>query len=212
MRQLCRQVIGAVGLMFLCMVSLAQQKTERDTLCPPFAVKTNLLFDAVGAWNVEVEIPLGQRFSANVEWTAPWWLKKDNTFCYEANSMTLEGRYWWTHSADENPMLTGWFSSVYANTAKYDLQNSEKGMQGVLWNVGAGGGYAWNIGTNWGMEAMLGIGYMHTRYEQYVPKENYTILSYQRTLQTQWIGPTRLKLSVYYKFGQYKYNKKYKDD
>ena len=210
MRGSLSRIIGIFILVLLCTTSFAQRKAGQDTLCPSFTVKTNALFDLAGAWNVEVEVPLGQRFSASVEWTAPWWLKKDNSFCYEANSMTLEGRYWWTHSATD-PMLTGWFSSVYANTAKYDLQNSEKGIQGVLWNVGAGGGYAWNLGKNWGMEAMLGIGYMHTRYEQYVPKENYTILSYQRTLQTQWTGPTRLKLSVYYKFGQYKYNRKYKN-
>lgn len=197
----------------LVSLTASAQKNEsagRDVL--PFAVKTNILFDAVGAWNGEVEIPISDRWSVDAEWIAPWWLKKDNTFCYEANSLTLEGRYWLTHRKIEYPMLTGWFTSVYANTGKYDFQNAEAGNQGIFWNVGAGGGYAWSLGKHWGMEAMIGIGYLRTQYEHYIPKEDYTILAYKYTMQTQWIGPTRLKLSVYYKFGQDRYNRKYKNE
>ena len=177
--------------------------------CPPFAVKTNLLGDAAGAFNGELEVPIGPHWSVDAEWMAPWWLSKKNMWCYEMLSMNLEGRYW-LGDRQKKDMLQGWFTSVYGNTGKYDFQNKQKGIQGVFWNVGVGGGYAWNVGKGWGMEAMLGVGYLHTRYEQYVPKEDYTILAYRQTLKTQWIGPTRLKVSIYYKFGQKWYNRKYR--
>ena len=176
---------------------------------PPFALKTNLLADVAGAFNGEIEIPVGPRWSVDAEWMAPWWLSRKNTWCYEMLSFTAEGRYW-LGDRQEKEMLQGWFTSVYANTGKYDFQNREKGMQGVFWNAGVGCGYAWNIGKGWGMEAMLGIGYLHTRYEQYNPKEDYSILAYRQTLKTQWFGPTRAKLSIYYKFGQRWYNRKYR--
>lgn len=196
--------IGLTLLLLAPLSAFSQEKEKAERTVPPFAVKTNVLLDAAGAWNGELEIPVSDRWSVDVEWMAPWWLKRDNSFCYEANSMTLEGRYWWTRRDVERPLLTGWFTSVYANTGKYDFQNSEQGNQGVFWNAGAGGGYAWSLGGRWGMEAMLGLGYLHTRYEHYIPKENYTILAYKNTLQTQWFGPTRLKLSVYYRFGNRK--------
>lgn len=198
-----RPLIGLLVLSIILFFPSAAfaQAEKADGGSVVFAVKTNLLFDAAGAWNGEIEVPVGDRWSVGVEWMAPWWLKRDNSFCYEANSLTLEGRRWWTHRDAEHPALTGWFSSIYANTGKYDFQNPEKGNQGVFWNVGAGGGYAWNLGGGWGLEAMLCLGYLHTRYEHYIPRDNYTVLAYKYTMQTQWLGPTRLELSVHYKFG-----------
>ncbi len=177
---------------------------------PPMAIKSNMLADVAGAFNAELEIPVGPRFSIAAEWMAPWWLASDNSFCYEANSMTFEGRYW-LGDRQARPMLDGWFASVYVNSGRYDLQNSKRGIQGEFWNVGAGAGYSWHFGNNWALETMLGLGYLNTTYKQYEPVENYTILAYRRTLGTQWIGPTRLKLSLVYKLGQKTYNRKYRN-
>ncbi len=177
---------------------------------PPMAIKTNLLADVAGAFNAELEIPVGPRFSIAAEWMAPWWLASDNSFCYEANSMTFEGRYWLGDRVTR-PMLDGWFVGAYINSGRYDLQNSKRGIQGEFWNVGAGAGYSWHFGNNWALETMLGLGYLNTTYKQYEPVENYTILAYRRTLGTQWLGPTRLKLSLVYKLGQKTYNRKYRN-
>ena len=178
-------------------------------LCPPFAVKTNLLFDAALAFNGELEVPIGPKLSVNLEWTAPWWLDKGNTWCYQGNMGNIEGRWWWGDRS-QRPMLSGWFTSVYLGTGRYDLQYNDKGRQGTFWNVGAGGGYAWSLGHNFGLEAMVGAGFFDTRFEQYVPRENYSILAYRRTLKTTWLGPTRAKISLYYKFGQRWYDRKYR--
>lgn len=186
-----------------------ETSTRTKHECPPFAIKTNVLFDVAGAFNGEIEIPLGPRLSVDAEWMAPWWLSKKNMWCYEMLSMTVEGRYW-LGDRSRRHMLQGWFTSVYFDTGRYDFQNKEDGIQGVFWNAGAGGGYSWNIGKSWGLEAMAGVGYLRTGYEKYVPKEEYSVLAYRQTLNTTWIGPTRLKLSIFYKFGQKMYNRKYR--
>ena len=40
---------------------------------PLLAVKSNLLFDLASALNVELEVPMGKRWSVAGEWMFPWW-------------------------------------------------------------------------------------------------------------------------------------------
>ncbi len=182
---------------------------RREFLCPPFALKTNLLFDAALAFNGEIEVPVGPHISLAAEWTAPWWLAEDNTWCYEANMANIEARWWWGDRS-VRPMLSGFFTGVYYGNGRYDFQNPDKGRQGIFYNVGLGAGYAWTLGRSWGLEAMAGFGWFETRSELYVPRDNYTILAYRQTQNTTWLGPTRAKISLYYKFGQKKYDRKYR--
>ena len=46
------------------------------------AVKNNLLYDLALAPNIEVEIPIGKRWSLNTEYKCPWWLNSKHDFCY----------------------------------------------------------------------------------------------------------------------------------
>lgn len=47
------------------------------------AVKNNLLYDLALAPNIEVEIPIGKRWSLNTEYKCPWWLNSKHDFCYQ---------------------------------------------------------------------------------------------------------------------------------
>lgn len=60
---------------------------------PLFALKTNLLFDLALTPNIELEVPIGKRWSVNGEFMRGWWLNKSNTFCWQVESFGLEGRY-----------------------------------------------------------------------------------------------------------------------
>lgn len=77
------------------------------------AVKTNLLFDAVTALNIEVEVPIGDHFSVLLEHNFPWWLSKDNRRCLEFLCFGGEFRYWFGKKghgvlkSDSNASLTG---------------------------------------------------------------------------------------------------------
>ena len=65
-----------------------------------WAVKTNLLFDAALAPNVEIERWLGKnnRFSLMAEVWFPWYVWRHNSNAYEVLNIGLEARYWLTHS------------------------------------------------------------------------------------------------------------------
>lgn len=84
------------------------------------ALKNNLLYDLALAPNIEVELPLGKRWSLNVEYKCPWWSDSGCNFCYQLLSGGTEARYWlgtairaedcpdtsWEHMPKEVPMIS----------------------------------------------------------------------------------------------------------
>lgn len=185
------------------------EKKKKEVFLPPFALKTNIAFDAVLALNVELEIPLGKRFSIAAEWMQPWWLPEKWNWCYEARSLTIEPKIWLGDRVKKQ-MLNGWFVSVYGNIGDYDFQKVDKGYQGRFLNVGAGVGYSFALGKHFGIELMAGAGWLTTKYEVYTPGTEYHKLQYQYTEKTTWLGPTRAKASLIYRFNVNTYNRNHR--
>ncbi len=167
---------------------------------PLFALKTNLLFDVLSAINVELEIPIGKRWSVAGEWVFPWWLYEKKQYALQAGNGNLEVKYWFGDRF-RRKQLTGWFAGLYGGGGYYDLEQGDKGWQGEFWHAGIGGGYAHTIGRsgNWRMEYMLGFGYMATDYREYVPKtsaDSEWHLMRRGSGHRIWVGPTRAKVSL----------------
>lgn len=167
---------------------------------PLFALKTNLLFDLASALNVEVEVPLGNRFSLAGEWIFPWWLYEKKQYALEILNGNLELRYWLGNRTKEN-LLTGWFVGIYGGAGLYDVEWKDKGYQGeFIIPFGMSGGFAHKISRNLRMEYSLGIGYMTNKYREYVPQkcgvDGKWHLIKQGEGKNTWIGPTRAKVSL----------------
>ena len=165
------------------------------------AVKTNLLFDVASALNIEIEAPIGKRWSVAGEYIFPWWLWEDKQYCLQVLSGNLEGRYWF---GDRNvkAQLTGWFAGLYAGGGYYDLEWGDKGYQGEFFIAsGLSGGYVHSISKNGKlrMEYSLGIGYLQTKYREYVPQKGIDDkwhLIHQANGKYSWFGPTKAKVSL----------------
>jgi len=168
---------------------------------PLFAVKTNLLFDVVTAVNLELEVPLGSRFSVLGEYVFPWWLIEHSQYCLQAVNANLELRYWFGNRHWFSP-LTGWFAGVYGGFGYYDIEWGDRGYQGEFsLSTGLTAGYAHKIGRrgNFRMEYSLGAGYFNTDYHEYKPvldKDDDWHLTRLQSGNYTWIGPTRLKVSL----------------
>lgn len=163
---------------------------------PLFAVKTNLLFDLAMIPNVEVEIPIGRRWSVNGEWMFPWWLLEGDKYCFQVLSGGLEGRYW-LGNRNRHRLLTGHFVGFYAGGGKYDLQWDRDGYQGEFYIAsGISYGYALPIGRHLNLEFCLGIGMLKTSYEYYHTRDNYQTLLWQNNGRYTWLGPTKAKISL----------------
>ncbi|MFI3266654.1 MAG: DUF3575 domain-containing protein [Rikenellaceae bacterium] len=181
---------------------------------PLFALKTNLLFDAATLINVEVEVPIGQRWSIAGEWIFPWWTTCGNSGnSWQKGGSTssrntlqvlngnIEGKYWFGDRTNR-PVMTGWHLGLYAGGGLYDLEYDAEGYQGEFFiAAGISGGYAHTINKsgNLRMEYSLGVGYMQTDYRYY--KEHFGIDDTWHTMRQNngeytWIGPTRARVSL----------------
>ena len=132
---------------------------------PLLALKTNLLFDAALMPNVEIEVPVGKRWSVNGEYAFPWWQFDRGKYCMQVLMGGLEGRYWLgsRKSREDREVLTGHFLGLYAGGGKYDLQWGEKGYQGEFF-IAAGVSYGWatRIARHLHLEFNIGIGLLRT--------------------------------------------------
>ena len=61
---------------------------------PLLAVKSNLLFDLASALNVELEVPMGKRWSVAGEWMFPWWRSNKSDLTMQLLAGHGEIRYW----------------------------------------------------------------------------------------------------------------------
>ena len=77
------------------------------------ALKNNILYDLALAPNVEVELPVGQRWSLNMEYKCPWWSNSKHGFCYQLLSGGVEARCW-LGKRKNHERLTGHFLGIYA--------------------------------------------------------------------------------------------------
>ncbi|MFI3280517.1 MAG: DUF3575 domain-containing protein [Rikenellaceae bacterium] len=186
------------------MLAFENQTSSVDWLLEPlprrvlFAVKTNLLYDAVTAVNLEVEVPIGQRYSVAGEWIFPWWLSDSRQRCLEILCGTVEGRYWFGDRS-EMELLTGWAAGLYAGVGYYDVEWDGKGYQGE--NVFAGGlsaTYAHSIGRDLRLEYSMGVGILTTKYRKYTAQwcgNDWNLLRTSRGTKL-WFGPTRCRVSL----------------
>ena len=173
--------------------AIAPGKSRRR---PLFAVKTNLLFDAALMPNIEVEVPIGKRWSLNGEYMFPWWLINDDRYCLQVLMGGLEVRYWPGRRSGRD-VLTGHFLGLYAGGGKYDLQWDKNGYQGEFFiAAGVSYGYAHSIARNLRLEYNIGIGMLRTDYRHYHSRDNHQTLLWQENGEYTWLGPTKLKISL----------------
>ena len=176
-----------------CKVAIAEveEPVESKTV---LAVKNNLLYDLVLAPNIEVEIPIGKRWSLNTEYKCPWWLNSTHEFCYQLLSGGIEGHCWLGNRQKRN-RLTGHFMGLYAEGGIYDFQFQGDGYQGKYYGAaGVTYGYAKQLARHFSLEFSLGVGYLATEYKKYTPYEGDIV--WMNSGRYHFIGPTKAKVSL----------------
>ena len=83
----------------------------------PFAIKTNLLYDAASVLNIGIEAPIRDRWSVAFDWVCPWWSSYERQKYLQLLYGSLEGRYWFGNREDKL-QLTGWFAGIILKSKK----------------------------------------------------------------------------------------------
>jgi len=187
----------------------AEPETQPATYIrkPLFALKTNLLFDALTAINAEIEVPIGRQFSVAGEFIFPDWVDRaTNKFCLQANISSIEARYWFGHgpkASRPREALTGHFVGAYGQWGNFDFQpftdHGWKVNRGYAYGISYGFAHPINKAKTLRLEYSLGIAYAWADYYKYQVEAEGTILAskdewhYNTTI---FPLPTKAKVSL----------------
>lgn len=174
--------------------AIKSEKNDTEDDNTVLALKNNLLYDLALAPNLEIEIPIGRRWSVNAEYKCPWWSMSSKEICYQLLSGGIESRFWLGDRRLRN-RLTGHFVGVYAEGGIYDFQFKGDGYQGKYYGAaGLSYGYSRQVSQHLAFEFSLGIGYLTTEYQKYTPYEE--SLVWMSSGKYTFIGPTKAKISL----------------
>lgn len=162
------------------------------------AIKTNLLYDAVLMPALEIEYRINNRWSAAVEGSVAWWKNDGAHKYYQIATIIPEGRYWFRTKEPWH----GHYVGLFVGGSWYDLENGSRGYKGEFVTTGISYGYMFPIGRSLSLEAGIGMGFLHTKYEEYLPIDGHYV--YQQTSRTNWFGPVKLKFALVWRIWKQK--------
>jgi hypothetical protein len=117
---------------------------------------------------------------------------------------TLEARYWLKET------MNGHFFGIHVGGGEYNVAgikvpfwHFKKDSRYEGWHIRAGVtyGYHWSLNHHWSIEALLGLGVVHTNYDQF---ECRTCGKNRGNHTRTFFAPTRLAVNLAYTFGKTK--------
>ena len=136
------------------------------------AIKNNLAYDALKTPNLSLEFSMGRKWTLDTQVGM-------NFFFYTQDATssrykTKKASHWLVQ-----PELRYWTCDVFNG----------------FWCGGLSAGYQWVVSNRFNIEASLGIGYVHTRYDKY---KCTTCGKKEGKGDADYIGPTRAAISIIY--------------
>lgn len=188
-----------------CDLPVLEQSVQGDTstvsaACEyrftPWSVKTNLLYDALLTPSLEIEYRISKRWSVGLEGALASWSNASRHRYYHLAFISPEARYWF--QAPER--RKGHYVGLFAGSGWYDLQNGGRGYRGEGTFAGVSYGYQFPVGNYFSFEAGIGIGYLGSTYDEYLPVDGDYV--YQQTSKINYIGPLKLKFAWVWHIGR----------
>jgi hypothetical protein len=198
-------------------VEEVQEEIVDAKMCHPFymGIKNNFVYDALGVPNIGAEFYLGKNFSIVGNWQYAWWSKDSKHRYWRAYGGDLALRKWFGKAANRKP-LTGHHLGLYGQVLTYDVEKGGKGYMGgepggnIFDRCNYGGGveygYSLPIARRLNIDFTLGVGYFGGKYYEYIPLDGCYV--WQCTKKRNWIGPTKLEISLVWLIGCDNYNRK----
>ena len=167
------------------------------------AVKTNALYWATTTPNSDVEVSVAKQHSLQLSNKLnPWKQSGGDQTSLRHWLLMPEYRYWFCES------FNGWFVGAHLMGGQFNMGGvdlpfglfpSLENRRYEGWYAGGGvtAGYQWVLSRHWNIEASLGVGYDYIKYDKFRCGECGERL---KSGHTNYIGPTKLALSVMYVF------------
>ena len=162
------------------------------------ALKTNLLADIALMPSLEVEYLINEQWSVAAHGAVAWWSNEPAHKYYQISTIYPEARWWFKTKAPWH----GHYLGLFAGGTWYDLERGARGYQGEGGFVGLSYGYMFPISKCLSFEAGLGLGYLYTKYREYLPMPFGDDIHYvyQQTSVLNYIGPLKVKFAFVWRF------------
>ncbi len=173
--------------------------------------------------NIAVEYyPLHGHFTFGASVDFPWWQHYNDHKFFQLRNYQFEARYY-LKSGDVREVgygqmaYKGWYLQAHANVALYGISFAAKrGWEGEGFGGGVGIGYVLPLGkdSRWRLEFSAQVGYFWTKYDPYQYEspvdntlkddlyyykwEGRADLFKKRQYRFDWLGPTRLGVTLSY--------------
>ena len=171
-----------------------------------FALKSNLLYDALLVPNLSLEASIGSGWTLGAGGMFAWWSKDAKHRYWRIYGGGLEIRKYFGTLSKSKP-LQGHHLGIYGDFLTYDFEFGAKGYQSkATYAAGIKYGYSHPIANRLNLDFALGIGYLHSNYKTYVPRDGCYV--YQETKKRKWLGPTQAEISLVWLIGKGNTNKK----
>lgn len=166
--------------------------TRSHAVHPACAFKTNLLMDAATAFNLELEIAMGNHCSLSLPvYYNPFLISR--TYTVKMIALQPELRVWFGST------MSGHFLGLHAIAGYYNayLPNGYRYQDALGTNPCIGGGisygYSVTLSRSWALEFTLGAGYVYMDYDRFVNTENGAWVD--RQVKHYW-GPTKAGITL----------------
>lgn len=188
----------------------SQVHPSPESQAPPvasyFALKSNLLYDALLVPNLSLEASIGSGWTLGAGGMLAWWSKDAKHRYWRIYGGDLEIRKYFGTLSKSKP-LQGHHLGIYGDFLTYDFEFGAKGYQSkATYAAGIKYGYSHPIAKRLNLDFALGIGYLHSNYKTYVPRDGCYV--YQETKKRKWLGPTQAEISLVWLLGKGNTNKK----
>lgn len=188
----------------------SQVHPSSESQAPPaasyYALKSNLLYDALLIPNLSLEASISGGWTLGAGGMFAWWSKDAKHRYWRIYGGDLEIRKYFGTLAKSKP-LQGHHLGIYGDFLTYDFEFGAKGYQSkATYAAGIKYGYSHPIATRLNLDFALGIGYLHSNYKTYVPRDGCYV--YQETKKRKWLGPTQAEISLVWLLGKGNTNKK----
>ena len=188
----------------------SQVHPSSESQAPPvasyFALKSNLLYDALLVPNLSLEASIGSGWTLGAGGMFAWWSKDAKHRYWRIYGGGLEIRKYFGTLSKSKP-LQGHHLGIYGDFLTYDFEFGAKGYQSkATYAAGIKYGYSHPIAKRLNLDFALGIGYLHSNYKTYVPRDGCYV--YQETKKRKWLGPTQAEISLVWLLGKGNTNKK----
>lgn len=178
----------------------ARPEPQAPSVASYFALKSNLLYDALLIPNLSLEASIGSGWTLGAGGMFAWWSKDAKHRYWRIYGGDLEIRKYFGTLAKSKP-LQGHHLGIYGDFLTYDFEFGAKGYQSkATYAAGIKYGYSHPIANRLNLDFALGIGYLHSNYKTYVPRDGCYV--YQETKKRKWLGPTQAEISLVWLLGK----------